>query len=103
LEVCINTDNRSLHARAADAPTEIDRPDDPRWSGGDGKQLTDEYLQAARLSGGLTRWEVLKLIRAGFKHAFLHRQDIRDLLDAIECRLFSSVGQEAGTSWRYRR
>lgn len=102
LEVCINTDNRSLNRPFDDeldeektALVNVD-PDEP------GISLTDEYLRAARLSGGLTRWEVLKLVRAGFKHAFLHRDEIAELLSAVEARLFGMVGQDPGTSWRDR-
>jgi adenosine deaminase len=63
LDVCLNTDNRYLHAKHA---------------------LTDEFLEAARLSGGLTRWEALKLIKTAFKHAFLPKQEIASVLAHVE-------------------
>jgi adenosine deaminase/DNA-binding NarL/FixJ family response regulator len=72
LEVCINTDNRSLHR--------------------DGEQtLTAEYLAAARKSGGLTKWEILKLVKAGFKHAFIDKEDIAIMLQAVEDRVYGIV------------
>jgi hypothetical protein len=43
------------------------------------RTLTDEFLWAARLSGSFTRWEVLKLIKAGFKHAFIDKRDAQEL------------------------
>jgi len=67
LDVCINTDNRHLH-----------------WD----STLTDEYLFAARLVGGLSKWEVLKLVKAGFKNAFLPKHEIERLLQEIEYRVY---------------
>jgi adenosine deaminase len=95
LEVCINTDNRTLNRPFDDGSDEFNKPDaDPR-----SMSLTDEYMRAARLSGGLTRWEVLKLVRAGFKHAFLHRDEIAALLSSVEAQLFPMVGQDPGTTY----
>lgn len=65
MEVTIGTDNRHLHAP-------------------DGRSLTSEYLMAARLVGGLTRWEVLQIVKAGFKNAFLDKSEVRKLLGAAE-------------------
>jgi adenosine deaminase/CheY-like chemotaxis protein len=74
LDVCINTDNRQLHSAHT---------------------LTDEYLCAARMSGGLTHWEILKLIKAGFKHAFLRKHEIALLLEAVENEVYQLiVGQK---------
>ncbi len=70
LEVCLGTDNRYLHSR---------------------QTLTDEYLEAARLVGGLTEWEVLKLVKAGFKHAFLPKEEVETLLRAVEEEIFDLV------------
>jgi adenosine deaminase len=80
LEVCINTDNRALHR--------------------DGT-LTDEYLMAARLSGGFSRWEIFKLARAGFKHAFLPKVEVADLLSAVENRVHALAAHPDGLDWRY--
>ncbi len=63
MDVCLNTDNRFLHSRST---------------------LTDEYLVAARLSGGLSRWDVLKIAKGGFKNAFLPKDEIAALLRHVE-------------------
>jgi len=80
LEVCVNTDNRSLH-------------------GAYGRSLTDEFLWAARLSGGFTRWEVLRLIKAGFKHAFIDKSDAQELIQAVESWMFAQVANAPGLDW----
>jgi adenosine deaminase len=80
LEVCVNTDNRSLHGRY-------------------GGSLTDEFLWAARLSGSFTRWEVLKLIKAGFKHAFIDKSDAQELIQAVESWMFAQVANAPGLDW----
>jgi adenosine deaminase len=67
LDVCINTDNRQLHRKG---------------------MLTDDYERAAQLTGGLTRWEVLKIVKAGFKHAFLLKREVQILLHAVESRVY---------------
>jgi len=73
LDVCVNTDNRQLHEH---------------------KTLTDDYMCAARLVGGLTKWEVLKLIKAGFKHAFLPKNEIEMLLKEAEKVVYQLVTGE---------
>jgi adenosine deaminase len=85
LEVCINTDNRSLHGSHY------------------GATLTDEYLWAARLSGGFTRWEVLKLVKAGFKHAFIDKSDAQELIQAVENWMFAQVANAPGLDWYPKR
>lgn len=70
LDVCINTDNRQLHQAGT---------------------LTDEFLCAAKLAGGLTRWEMLRVVKMGFKHAFLPRRDIAELLHAVEDRVYEII------------
>jgi adenosine deaminase len=80
LEVCVNTDNRSLHGRY-------------------GGSLTDEFLWAARLSGSFTRWEVLRLIKAGFKHAFIDKSDAQELIQAVENWMFAQVANAPGLDW----
>lgn len=74
LEVCLATDNRYLH--------------------GEGRQtLTSEYLTAARLSGGLTRWEILQIVKAGFKNAFLDKDEVRSLVTEAEDRIYQIVAR----------
>lgn len=74
LEVTVATDNRYIH--------------NPGF-----RTLSSEYLTAARLSGGLTRWEVLQLIKAGFKNAFLAKRDVAVLVKEMEDRVYRTVSR----------
>jgi adenosine deaminase len=77
LDVCINTDNRQLHTSAD----------------GLGSSLTEEYLWAAYLCGGLTRWEDFRIIKAGFKHAFLSKKEIELLLEEAEEQIYRIINR----------
>ncbi len=72
LEVCLNTDNRFLHSEYT---------------------LTGEYLKAAEMAGGLTKWEILQLAKAGFKHAFLAKNEVERLLHRADEEVFR-IAQE---------
>ena len=74
LEVAIGTDNRYLHPEGR-------------------RTLTSEYLTACRLSGGLTRWEVLQLLKSGFKNAFLPKAEVRELLSEMEERIYAIISK----------
>jgi adenosine deaminase len=51
--------------------------------------LANEYLEAARLTeGGLSKWEILKLIKNGFKAAFLPKNEKDRLLKKIDQTIF---------------
>ncbi len=76
MEVTIGTDNRYLHA-------------------GESRSLTSEYLMAARLVGGLTRWEVLQIVKAGFKNAFLDKSEVRDLVGAAEEAIYGIISADS--------
>ncbi len=78
LDVCLNTDNRQLHQNG---------------------MLSDEYLCAARMAGGLTRWEVLKLVRSGFKKAFLPKEQIVEIMRHVESQLFKLADDGLGRDW----
>lgn len=70
LAVTINTDNRGISATT----------------------MSNEYLEAARLTpGGLSRWEILRLIKNGFKAAFLPKDEKDDLLRKIDLEVFRLV------------
>lgn len=75
LDVCLNTDNRFLHPLST---------------------LTDEYLRAAKLVGGLTRWEILKVAKSGFKHAFLAKDEKAVLLRHVEFEVYKLTTDEPG-------
>jgi len=74
LEVTVATDNRYIHNRGF-------------------RTLSSEYLTAARLSGGLTRWELLQLVKAGFKNAFLAKRDVAVLVKEMEDRVYRTVSR----------
>lgn len=70
LAVTINTDNRGISRTT----------------------LTHEYLEAARLTkGGLSRWEILHLIKNSFKAAFLPKDEKDRLLKQIDKEIFSLI------------
>jgi adenosine deaminase len=59
--------------------------------------LSRELLRAARMtSGGLSQWEILQLIRNGFKASFLDRTDKQRLLRGAEKRILALL--ESGRS-----
>jgi adenosine deaminase len=75
LDACINTDNRSLHRDGA---------------------LSDEYLKAAQLSGGLTRWDLLRIAKAGFKNAFIPKEEVARLLKHVEYEVYKIACERSG-------
>jgi len=76
MEVTLGTDNRHLHSVG-------------------GRSLTSEYLMAARLVGGLTRWEVLQVVKAGFKNAFLDKSEVRKLIGAAEEAIYRIIAGDS--------
>lgn len=50
--------------------------------------LVGEFLAAARMGGGLSRWEALALIRQGFVHAFLPAEEREHLLKAADAEIY---------------
>lgn len=74
LEVALSTDNRYMH------PPEL-------------RTLSSEYMAAARLVGGLTRWEILQIVKAGFKNAFLDKSEVQDLVDSVEGWIYQIVAR----------
>ena len=75
MEVSLGTDNRYLHPPGQNT-------------------LTSEYLTAAELVGGLTRWEVLQIVKAGFKNAFLDKSEVRALIESVEEEIYRIVATE---------
>ncbi len=72
LKVTINTDNPTVS----------------------GATLSEEYMKAAELSGGLTRWEILRIIKNGFKGAFLERKEKRKLLDDVDETVYKIIAEK---------
>lgn len=75
MEVTLGTDNRYLHRRRQ-------------------RTLTSEYLTAAELVGGLTRWEVLQIVKAGFKNAFLDKAEVQTVLESVEEEIYRIVATD---------
>lgn len=70
IAVTINTDNRGIS----------------------GTTMTNEYRQAARLTkGGLSRWDILRLVKNGFKAAFLPKDEKDRLLKEVDQQVFDLV------------
>jgi adenosine deaminase len=72
LDVTINTDNPVVSA----------------------SDLTQEYIVAARLAGGLTKWEVLRLIKNGFRAAAIPKEEKRKLMNEIDDEIFEILLNE---------
>ncbi len=74
IRVTVNTDNRAISATT----------------------LSGEYLEAARMTeGGLSRWDVLRLIRNGFKAAFLPQDEKDRLLKEVDEEVFGILLEDA--------
>ena len=43
--------------------------------------------------------EVLRLIKAGFKHAFIDKSDAQELIQAVENWMFAQVANAPGLDW----
>ena len=70
MTVTVNTDNRGISETT----------------------LSNEYLEAARLTqGGLSKWEIIRLIKNGFKSAFLPKNEKDRLLKEIDEKIFSII------------
>ena len=53
-----------------------------------GSTLTEEYLFAAQMSGGLSRWEILKLVKNGFKNISIDKFEKEKLMREIEDEIY---------------
>lgn len=72
IEVTINTDNRFISNTT----------------------MSNEYWQAAAMSpGGLSKWQILKLLRSSFQSAFLPKDSKDKLLKEIDDEIFTLVLQ----------
>lgn len=55
--------------------------------------LTGEYLTAARMIGGLSRWQALALIRQAYSHAFLPAAERAALLAAVDAEIYRGAAE----------
>jgi len=56
--------------------------------------LNEEFLFAAKLSNGLSKWEILKIIKNGFKHISCSLEDKRILMNEIEDEIYEILLNE---------
>ena len=56
--------------------------------------LTDEFMVAAKMAGGLTKWEILRLIKNSFRSAALPKVQKKRLMDEIDDEIYSLLLDE---------
>lgn len=54
-----------------------------------GSTLTEEYLIAANLAGGLTKWEILRLIKNSFRSAAIPKEPKKLLMNEIDDEIYN--------------
>lgn len=54
-----------------------------------GSTLTEEYLVAANLAGGLTKWEILRLIKNSFRSAAIPKEQKKLLMNEIDDEIYN--------------
>jgi adenosine deaminase len=56
--------------------------------------LVEEYLFGAKIVGGLTKWEILRIIKNGFKAASIPKEEKRLLMDEIDTEIYEKILNE---------
>lgn len=56
--------------------------------------IVQEYLFAANLIGGLSKWEILRLIKNSFRGTAISKKDKRKLMNEIENEIFEILADE---------
>lgn len=59
-----------------------------------GSTLTEEYLIAADLSGGLTKWEILRLIKNSFRSAAIPKEQKKLMMNEIDDEIYNLLLEE---------
>ena len=59
-----------------------------------GANLTEDYLVGACLAGNLTKWEILRIIKNGFKATSIPKQEKRLLMDEIDAEIYEILLNE---------
>ena len=54
-----------------------------------GSTLTEEYLIAANLAGGLTKWEILRLVKNSFRSAAIPKEQKKLLMNEIDDEIYN--------------
>jgi adenosine deaminase/CheY-like chemotaxis protein len=53
--------------------------------------MTEEYMEACRTSGGFSKWDILRIIKMGFKNAFLPKEEIARMLQRVGNEVYDKV------------
>lgn len=53
--------------------------------------MTEEYMEACRRSGGFSKWDILRIIKMGFKNAFLPKEEIARMLQRVGNEIYDKV------------
>ena len=53
-----------------------------------------EFLLAVKMAGGLTKWEVLRLIKNGFRFATIEKEQKRLLMNEIDNEIYEILFEE---------
>jgi adenosine deaminase len=59
-----------------------------------GSNLTDEYLVAAKYAGGLSKWEILRLIKNSFRSAAIPKKQKKLLMNEIDDEIYNLLLEE---------
>jgi len=59
-----------------------------------GSTLTEEYLIAAHLAGGLTKWEILRLVKNSFRSAAIPKELKKLLMNEIDDEIYNILLEE---------
>ena len=62
-----------------------------------GTTVTDEFFRASLMTGGITLWDCLVLIRNSLDSAFCDEATKRQLVHSFEQQIFSTIQKELGT------
>jgi len=53
--------------------------------------MTEEYMEACRRSEGFSKWDILRIIKMGFKNAFLPKEEVARMLQRIGNEIYDKV------------
>ena len=53
--------------------------------------MTEEYMEACRRSGGFSKWDILRIIKTGFKNAFLPKEEVARMLQRVGNEIYDKV------------
>jgi adenosine deaminase len=53
--------------------------------------MTEEYMEACRRSGGFSKWDILRIIKMGFKNAFLPKEEVARMLQRVGNEIYDKV------------